>query len=90
MADLKVEWVDLKREPQCVPNPAYPEGIDLDASLGAAMTCSTVLPYPSRRCGLFVVTCDACNLKVVITTAGRPDDPRSVKVACKLPATAPN
>jgi hypothetical protein len=80
---LKVTWIDHGREPKCPPNPAYPEGIDLDASRGATDTCETKLePYPTPRCGLFAVVCDECGQTVMITTAGRPDDPRSVKLAC--------
>ena len=79
---LKVEWIDRGREPQEPPNPAFPLGIDLDASAGAAKTCSTPLPYPARRCGLYLIKCDVCGNRIVVTTAGRIDDPRSVKVAC--------
>ena len=80
---LEVQWVDHRREPQCQPNPAFPDGIDLDVSGGAERSCSTDLPYPAKRCGVYIVTCEACAVRAVITTAGRPDDPRSVRVACK-------
>lgn len=79
---LKVEWIDRCREPRCAPNPSYPNGIDVDSSFGAPATCSTDLPYPAKRCGLYVVTCEGCGIRVAVTTAGRPDDPRSLKVAC--------
>lgn len=80
---LKFEWVDAGQEPQCAPNPAYPDGIDIDISAGAEPCCSVALPYPARRIGHYRVTCDTCGLSVAVTTAGRPDDPRSLKVACK-------
>lgn len=70
------------------PNPAFPEGMDVDLSQGSAATCSTNLPYPAKRCGFYVVTCEMCGLRVVVTTAGRPDDPRSLKVACKKSAAS--
>lgn len=79
---LTTQWIDHGREPQCSPDPAYPHGKDLDASLGATRTCSTALPYPAKRCGFYLVHCDVCEQSVAITTAGRPDDPRSVKLAC--------
>lgn len=79
---LSVKWIDHGREPQCKPNPAHPSGIDIDMSEGQAATCETALPYPAKRCGVFMVHCDVCGLSAVITTAGRPDDPRSVKVGC--------
>jgi C4-type Zn-finger protein len=42
------------------------------------------LPYPAKRCGLFLVICDKCGYSAAITTAGRPDDPRKVTLPCKL------
>lgn len=80
---LTVEWIDRGREPQCEPNPDYPDGIDVDCSDGAQSTCSTPLPYPAKRCGLFLVKCERCGFTAAITTAGRADDPRSVIVPCK-------
>lgn len=79
---LTIEWVDGGREPQCAPDPAYPTGMDVDISKGAEKTCSTDLPYPAKRCGMFVVRCTKCGFSVAITTAGRPDDPRTLKIAC--------
>lgn len=86
---ITVEWLDDHREPRCAPNPAYPKGIDLDCSDGAAATCSTELkPYPASRCGMFLVKCATCGQSILVTTAGRPDDPRSLKMACKLSGKA--
>lgn len=79
---LKVNWIDRGREPQCEPNPDYPDGVDLDTSFGASSSCFTELPYPAKRCGYYLVVCDRCQQSVLITTAGRRDDPRSVKLAC--------
>jgi hypothetical protein len=83
---LKVEWVDDHREPRHPPNPRYPDGIDLDiAGPSEAPSCFTYLrPYPTPRCGYFVVSCETCGLKAIVSTAGRPDDPRSLRVRCKL------
>jgi hypothetical protein len=78
-----IRWLDRGREPQCAPNPDYPKGKDIDASDGAAQTCYTELPYPAPRCGAYIVECEKCGIRVGITTAGRPDDPRSVKIACR-------
>ena len=85
---MKVVWNDLGREPRAKSNPAYPTGIDLDLSDGAAMSCITTVPYPARRCGVYMIECDKCGQRVAVTTAGRPDDPRSVKLACYRPALA--
>lgn len=90
MADdrFKVVWHDRGREPQCAPDPAFPDGRDLDMTdvlVEGWPTCRAELPYPAKRCGIYVVECKACGLTVGITTAGRPDDPRSVRVGCRKP-----
>jgi hypothetical protein len=85
---LHVRWVDGRAEPQCKPNPAYPKGIDLDLSEGAARTCETALPYPAKRIGTYIITCKVCGRKVACTTAGRPDDPRFLKMPCAPMAAA--
>jgi hypothetical protein len=77
-----VRWFDARQEPRCAPNPAYPDGIDLDCSGGAEVTCLVKLPYPAKRIGLYVVNCDVCNMNAACTTAGRPDDPRSIRLRC--------
>lgn len=81
---LKVMWIDGQREPRCPPNPKYPTGIDVDTSRGAAQVCWTAVPYPAKRCGLYRVQCTTCGQQVMVTTAGRTDDPRTVKLACKV------
>jgi hypothetical protein len=81
----KITWIDCGRDPQHPPNPAYPEGIDLDMSMGLSARCTTPLPYPARRCGFYSVHCRTCGFTGLLTTAGHPNDPRSVTVAC-LPA----
>lgn len=74
---FKIDWKDAGREPQCAPNPAFPNGIDIDAAVGAAEACAVMLPYPAPRCGQYVVRCKSCDYVVAVTTAGRPDDPRA-------------
>ena len=85
---FSITWHDAGREPRCPPNPAYPEGIDVDGSAGAKSACQTALPYPARRCGHYLVECKLCGMRVALTTAGRPDDPRSLSMPCKPMATA--
>jgi hypothetical protein len=83
----QIEWIDGGKEPQCPPDPRYPSGIDirLTADTGAAgPTCTGALPYPAKRIGYYIVKCTTCNQSVVVTTAGRPDDPRSLQLACRL------
>jgi hypothetical protein len=82
-----VIWIDHHMEPQCAPDPRYPAGIDLDISGGARETCVTLLDYPARRCGVYLIQCRICGASFAVTTAGRVDDPRSVKLACQMPET---
>ena len=83
MTHLKIRWIDRGLEPKIAPNPNFPDGVDLDISLGAARTCYGVLPYPAKRIGYYLIECEHCGLRTVITTAGRPDDPRSIKLKCR-------
>jgi hypothetical protein len=82
----KLEWVDRGVEPQCAPDPDYPNGKDVDFSkwcVDGWPTCRLDLPYPAKRCGAYLIECLACGMTVAVTTAGRADDPRSVTVGCK-------
>lgn len=85
---FQIRWHDSGREPQCPPNPAFPNGVHLDLAAGRApgARCVLDLPYPARRCGYYSITCRTCGLRVAVTTAGRPDDPCAVKLPCKQPA----
>lgn len=76
----KIRWADRGREPQCPPDPRYPEGKDITSD--AKVVCHVDLPYPAKRCGLWLIKCEVCGVSVAVTTAGRPDDPRSVEVPC--------
>jgi hypothetical protein len=80
---LSFRWHDAGRIPRAAPDPRFPNGLDVDLSCGATRTCSTLLPYPAKRIGMYSIECLRCGLTAAVTTAGRPDDPRSVKVACK-------
>lgn len=85
MSKFNIEWVDQKREPQHPPNPDYPDGIDITVltfNRPAEPSCTASLPYPAKRCGLYVVECQKCGVRTALTTAGRPDDPRSVTIPC--------
>lgn len=83
---LKVVWHDAGVEPKSAPNPAYPTGIDIDISVAGKASCFTTLPWPAKRIGTYLIECPLCGLTVGITTAGRADDPRSLKLSCNLAA----
>lgn len=78
-----VDWIDHGREPRCLPDPVYPEGKDVDATNNRKPACKVTLPYPALRCGAYIIECRSCGLRASLTTAGRPDDPRSVRLPCK-------
>jgi len=78
-----IEWIDRFREPQCAPDPEFPDGKDIDIAGPDCRACQVDLPYPAKRCGVYVVACPVCQIKFAITTAGRPDDPKSVRIPCK-------
>ena len=80
---VSVKWIDSGREPKNEPNPAFPNGVDVDLAGEAKVACLVDLPYPARRCGYYFVACDKCGYTAMITTAGRPDDPKTAKLPCK-------
>lgn len=70
---------------RCPSNPAYPDGVALDAAgLDAPAWCVVELPYPAAECGYWLITCRLCGLQVAATAAGRRDDPRSVRLPCSM------
>ena len=83
-SQFSIQWIDLGREPKCQPNSEYPLGMDVGVSDEDVATCKVALPYPARRCGLYVVHCAICGACVGLTTAGRVDDPRSLTLSCKI------
>lgn len=86
MSQFEIVWDDRGHPPKVAPNPAFPDGVEVDASDGARLTCVAQLPYPTGKVnvGTWLVTCKLCRLRVAVTAASRPDDPRSVKLPCKL------
>jgi len=79
---LTVTWIDRGFEPRNPPDPKFPAGMDIDLTKGQRPCCTTALPYPAKRCGYYVIKCATCGNNSIITTAGRVDDPRSVKMPC--------
>jgi hypothetical protein len=79
---FKVKWIDRGRPPQVAPNPAFPNGIDIDA--GERPACRLELPYMTEKnVGYFSVLCEKCGATALITMASRSDDPKSIMLPCK-------
>jgi hypothetical protein len=87
MGNLRVVFFGDGRKAQSPSNPRYPNGMDIDVSGGKLPRCSVDLPYPAKEVGRFLVSCRICGSQSVVTAAGRPDDPRSVKIPCLPPAS---
>jgi LSD1 subclass zinc finger protein len=79
---LKAQWYSDKREPQGLADPKYPHGHDFDTSGGSGSTCSTTLTYPAKGCGKWHIKCAVCQNSAMITTTGRVDDPKSIRMGC--------
>lgn len=84
----KVEWIDGGREPQCEPDPRWPNGMVIDISIPDWPSCRIELPYPSPRCGTLMIDCEVCRVRISLTTAGRADDPREITIPCRLASDA--
>ncbi len=81
---LTAEWLSEGRAPTHPPNPRYPRGVVVDLA-GEAIGCTIALRYPAECVGSWLIECPACGLRVLVTAAGRVDDPRSVRLACGSP-----
>jgi hypothetical protein len=66
---------------QCAPDPMYPNGKVVNP-YPEGVSCKVDLPYPAPECGYFCIDCSECGLKVMVTAAGRPDDPLTVFIPC--------
>jgi hypothetical protein len=86
-----VEWIDHGREPKCAANPAFPNGIDLNETTDETeISCRVELPYPAKRCGMYTIHCTLCGKNIGVTTAGRADDPKSIRLLCHMNHTKGN
>ena len=84
MKEPRIEFQPSGRgKAQCAPNPAYPAGVAIDGSSLGAPSCTAILPYPAPECGYWFVSCDECPFTLMVSAAGRPDDPISVRVPCQ-------
>lgn len=83
--DKEIEFVPSGRgKARCPADPSYPNGKEIPPPPNARATCKVELPYPAPECGYFRVGCKICRNMVLITAAGRADDPVSVQMPCNL------
>lgn len=87
LAQFHIRWIDSGKWPQVKPNPNYPQGIDISGVSEGETGCRVALPYPAKRIGAYAVECRLCGYRLSLTTAGRPDDPRSVALPCRVDGT---
>lgn len=81
---IDVMFLDSGREPQCKPDPKYPDGKPINLATDPMVkTCTMNLPFPAPRCGLYAIRCLECGFTAMLTVAGRPDDPNVVTMPCK-------
>jgi len=80
----KVEWIDSGRTAKDKPNPAFPDGRHV-GPVGTPMK-HCVVPLRralDKRIGCHRIVCDRCGQTVLVTAAGRPDDPISCTLICR-------
>jgi hypothetical protein len=83
MPDISIRWVKRGDKARSPANPAYPAGVVVDVTNGQKPFCTMPLLYPARCVGTWFLTCNICGLTAAVTAAGRADDPREVRLACK-------
>jgi len=82
--DVTVNWVDAGREPQNNFDRKFPWGKPIDGRRSGELAgCQVLLPWPAERCGLWLLTCRRCGMKLAVTAAGRVDDATSVILPCE-------
>jgi hypothetical protein len=81
----KIQFIPSGRgKARCAPDPLYPNGIAVPKPPGSSETCLIELPYPAPECGVYLITCKLCGSSMAITAVGRPDDPVSCHMPCKM------
>jgi len=82
LPDWQIEWLDFERVSTQAPK--HQNGSDIDIAGDVRAACKSELPYPAPRIGRYFVRCRTCGKTAVVTTAGRVDDPRSLRMACRM------
>jgi hypothetical protein len=80
----QIKFLSANRVAKLPPNEDFPYGVVIDLSVGASKSCTVNIPYPAPCCGVMQIDCDKCGNRIVVTVAGRADDPHTVKMACHM------
>ncbi len=80
---ITIIWKGTGRTATSRSVPRWPDGIDLDLTADETRRCRVRLPYPAPEVGAHLLVCRHCGVRVAVTAAGRPDDPRSVTIPCR-------
>jgi hypothetical protein len=80
---LHALFLSAGRPAQQPPNPDHPLGTVVDATAGRRPSCALSLQYPAPSVGQWLIRCDVCRISAIVTAAGRPDDPHTVRLRCK-------
>lgn len=82
-----VNFIESGSEPQCSPDPRFPNGKRISLATEFEKSCTRNLPYPAPRCGVYKVTCRTCGYIAAFSVTGRTDDPNMVSLPCKTGGT---
>jgi hypothetical protein len=83
MSALKATFVGTGLRPRCPPDPRYPDGKAFDLA-GDGPSCVVDLEHPAPSVGQWVIVCEICGYRLIATAASRVDDPKTIRVPCKL------
>jgi hypothetical protein len=79
---FRITWHDRQREATVPADRTFPNGRDIDYAGPGARACLVELAHPASRVGFWTLFCLKCRSHAGVGTAGRADDPRSVRVPC--------
>jgi len=81
--DKDVQWTGTGRKAQHPPDRRFPHGVEIRTNSPGRPYCVVFPPYPAKEIGTWTISCQKCGLVIVVTAAGRPDDPNTVYLGCK-------
>jgi hypothetical protein len=79
----EVVFISAKRgKAKCQPDPNFPNGMIAEARIPGLAHCYVKIPYPSPEIGWVHIRCKECDVTMLLTVAGRADDPVAAAVTC--------